>query len=259
MVFKKPEVEEYAMFRSCLLALCLLFLGATAAVAAETKLVVAHDATWPPMEFMNEQRQIVGYSVDYIDAVAKEAGFVVEHKSVAWEGIFVGLNSGLYDVIASSVTITDERAKVMDFSTPYYEVRQAVIVPKNVTAGSLADLKDKAVGAQIGTTGHMAILKEKGIAAKAYDEIGLAVEALAGGRIDGVICDDPTATNYILENKDYAEKMKVAFIVPADVPEYYGFAVAKGNTAALELLNKGVEAVKAKGIEAELRKKWIGQ
>ncbi len=246
------------MFRACLVAMCLLFAAGSAS-AAEVKLVVAHDATWPPMEFMDEQRKIVGYSVDYIDAVAKEAGFTVVHKSVAWDGIFAGLAGKKYDVISSSVTITDERKKAMDFSEPYYEVRQALIVAKNANVTSMADMKGKDVGAQIGTTGYMAIKAAGDVNAKTYDEIGLAVAALASGRIDGVVCDDPVASNYILVNKDYAEKLKVALVIPADVPEYYGFAVRKGNKQVLDLLNKGIAAVKSKGIEDELRKKWMGR
>ena len=246
------------MLRACLLAVCL-FCFAPFAGAAQTKVVVAHDATWPPMEFMDAKRNIVGYSVDYIDAVAKEAGFEVENKSVAWDGIFAGLAGKKYDVIASSVTITKERGKVMDFSLPYYEVRQALITPKESGASSLADMKGKSLGAQIGTTGFMAIKKEDGVTALTFDEIGLAMAALASGRVDGVVCDDPVATNYILENPEYAKKMKVAMVIPAEVPEYYGFAVAKGNAQMIELLNRGIRAVKEKGIEEELRKKWMGQ
>ncbi len=247
------------MLKTWLAALGLMLTLATNAAAADTLVLrVAHDATWPPMEFMDENRKIVGYSVDYIDAVAKEAGFTVEHKSVAWDGIFSGLKSKKYDVISSSVTITPERAKVMDFSEPYYEVRQAVVTPKGVTLKSLSDMQGKTLGAQIGTTGFMAISRTSGVKAKSFDEIGLAMEALATGRLDGVVCDDPTATNYILANKDYAEKMHVAVVLPADVPEYYGFAVDKGNTEVVDLLNKGIAAVKAKGIDKELRKKWMG-
>ena len=248
------------MFRTCILALCLLLLGATAALAADgPKLTVAHDATWPPMEFMDQNRNLVGYSIDYIDAVAKEAGFTPVHQNVAWDGIFAGLTGNKYDVVASSVTITDKRAEVMDFSIPYYEVRQALITPKNVEITDIDQMKGKTIGAQIGTTGFMAIKKVSSIKAKTYDEIGLAMADLAAGRINGVVCDDPVATNFILENKEYADKMKVALIIPTDEPEYYGFAVNKGNKQALELLNKGITAVKKKGIEAELRKKWMGQ
>ena len=248
------------MLRACLLALCLFCLSVCSAVAAEPRVVVvAHDATWPPMEFIDAKRNLVGYSVDYIDAVAKETGFKVDHRNVAWDGIFAGLAGKKYDVIASSVTITEERAKVMDFTTPYYEVRQALVTPKETQVASLDDMKGKNLGAQIGTTGFMAIKKNSDIKAVTFDEIGLAMAALSSGRIDGVVCDDPVATNYILENKDYGEKMKVALIVPADVPEYYGFAVGKGNTELLELLNKGIAAVKEKGIEKELAQKWMGR
>ena len=244
------------MFRTCLLALCLAFTFATTAPAA-MKLVVAHDATWPPMEFMDEKRNMVGYSIDYIDAVAKEAGFTVEHKNVAWDGIFSGLKAKKYDVVASSVTITEERKQIMDFSTPYYEVRQALVAPKALNIKNIEELKGKTLGAQIGTTGHMAIMKIPGLKAKSFDEIGMAMEALSAERLDGVVCDDPTAENYILANKDYAAKMKVALILPVEVPEYYGFAVDKGNAKALELLNKGIAAVKAKGIEKTLIAKWM--
>lgn len=247
------------MFKKCLMALALLCIAATTAVAADKAIVVAHDATWPPMEFMNAERQLVGYSVDYMDAVAKEAGFTVEHINVAWDGIFAGLAGKKYDVIASSVTVTDERKKVMDFSEPYYNVHQALLVQKDSSITSIDDLQGKRIGAQIGTTGFIALKKLKGVSAMTFDEIGLAMASLASGRLDGVVCDDPVASNYILENKEYGEKMKVAMTIPTEVSEVYAFAVAKGNTEMLELLNKGIAAVKEKGIEAELRKKWIGE
>lgn len=248
------------MFRKCILFFALLLMTVSTAVAADAKpVVVAHDATWPPMEFVDANRNLVGYSVDYIDAVAKEAGFDVENVNIAWEGIFAGLAGKKYDVIASSVTITPERSKVMDFSIPYYEVRQALVTPKDTNVKSLEELKGKRLGAQIGTTGYMAIKKVDGITALTFDEIGLAMAALASGRIDGVVCDDPVASNFILENKEYGAAMKVALIVPTDEPEYYGFAVGKGNKEFLELINKGIVAVKEKGIDEQLRAKWIGQ
>ena len=93
------------MKRLCL-ALFTVLLFAGFAQAEDKTLIVAHDATWPPMEFINkETKQVMGYSVDYIDAVAKEGGFKVVHKNVAWDGIFAGLENGNYNVIASSVTI----------------------------------------------------------------------------------------------------------------------------------------------------------
>ena len=224
---------------------------------AEKTLVFATDATWPPMEFVNADKNIVGYSIDFLTAAGKEAGFKTEFKNTAWDGIFAGLASGRYDSISSSVSITEERQKKMDFSDPYFVVQQALIVQKDSKAAGLADLKGKKVGAQIGTTGYFAIKAAEGVEPKSYDEIGLAMEDLNVGRIAAVVCDDPVAANYALIK--YKDTLKIAGVIKSDKPEYYGFPVKKGNKEVLDLINKGIEAVKAKGIDKELKKKWIGQ
>ena len=240
--------------------LIFLLLGVLliANVAWARTIVIATDATWPPMEFVNADKQIVGFDIDYMKAAAKEAGYQVEFKNVAWDGIFGGLAAGKYDAICSSVTITDERKKSMDFSIPYFKVRQALVVPKSSTAKTLEDMKGKTVGAQIGTTGYFAIKKVEGVNAKSYDEIGLAMEDLFNGRIDGVVCDDPVAAQYALQREEYKAKLKIAAVLDTG-DEYYGVAVKKGNTEVLDLLNKGIKAVEEKGIAKELRAKWIGQ
>lgn len=244
------------MFRKTILCAVAAFLVSVPAMAAN--LVIAMDATWPPMEFLNDQKEIIGFDVDYIKAAAKEGGFEVTLKNVAWDGIFAGLASGKYDAVMSSVTITDERKKAMDFTLPYFKVRQALVVPKDSAATSLADLKGKTLGGQIGTTGYFSIKKTEGLTAKSYDEIGLAMEDLFNGRIDGVVCDDPTAAQYALQKAEYAAKLKIGAVLDTG-DEFYGIAVQKGNAATVELINKGIEAVQKKGIDKELRKKWIGQ
>ncbi len=235
-------------------------LGALAVMCGSSwarTIVFATEATWPPMEFVNSDKEIVGYTVDFINAAGKEAGFVPVFKSTAWDGIFAGLAAGKYDTISSSVSITEERQKKMDFSIPYFTVQQALIVPQDSKATTLAELKGKKVGAQIGTTGYFAIKKVEGVIAKSYDEIGLAMEDLNVGRIEAVVCDDPVAANYALSK--YVGILKIASIIKSDKPEYYGFPVIRGNQDILDLLNEGIKAVKAKGIEQELQKKWIGQ
>ena len=70
-------------------------------------IVIATDATWPPMEILDANKNIVGFDIDLLNAVAKEAGFKVELKNTAWDDIFGGLDLGKYNAIISSVTITD--------------------------------------------------------------------------------------------------------------------------------------------------------
>lgn len=244
------------MMKALFAALFLLF-ALSGPVCAETTIVFATDATWPPMEFVNDQKQLVGYSIDFMTAAGKEAGFTPVFKNTAWDGIFAGLAANKYDAIVSSVSITEERKKAMDFSEPYYTVRQALIVPKASTAKSLADLKDQKVGGQIGTTGFFAIKAAVGVVPKSYDEVGLAMEDLNVGRIAAVVCDDPVAVNYALNN--YKDTLKIAAVIETGAAENYGVAAKKGNTTTLALINKGILAVKAKGIDKELIQKWMGQ
>ncbi len=224
---------------------------------AETTIVFATDATWPPMEFVDNHKQVVGYAMDFVTAAGKEAGFTPVFKNTAWDGIFAGLAAGKYDAVVSSVSITEERKKAMDFSEPYFTVRQALIVNKSSAVKTLAELKGQKVGGQIGTTGYFVIKGTEGVEPKSYDEIGLAMEDLNVGRLAGVVCDDPVAANYALAK--YKDNLKIAAILESGEAENYGIAVNKGKADLLALINKGINAVKAKGLDKDLKKKWIGQ
>ncbi len=244
------------MLKRVLFTLVCLAVLCNSAWAQKT-VVFATDATWPPMEFVNAEKEVVGYAIDFMTAAAKEAGFTPVFKNTAWDGIFAGLASNRYDAIVSSVTVTEDRKKAMDFTEPYFSVRQALIVNKKSDAKNLTDLKGKKVGAQIGTTGYFAIKAVEGVEAKSYDEIGLAMEDLNVGRIVAVVCDDPVAANYALTR--YKDTLKIAAVMDAGEVENYGVATKKGNKEIIDLINKGIKAVKAKGIDLELKKKWIGQ
>ena len=237
------------MIRLFSATLLSLLLCASLANAAEKPLIVASDATWPPIEMLDENKNVVGYSIDYLKAVAKEAGLNVEFRNTAWDGIFAALESRQ----------ADKRKKAMGFSDPYCEIRQAVVVSTNSDLKNLKELDGKKVGGQIGTTGLVETLpkaKSKAIV-KTYDEVGLALEDLAKGNIDAVICDDPVAKFYANKKQEYAGKLKVAFIT--DDVEFYGFAVRKSDTDLVKKLNEGIKAVKEKGIDKQVVEKWIGK
>lgn len=226
------------------------------AAAAQKTITVATDATWPPMEFVDAQKNIVGFDIDFLKAAAKEGGFEVVFKNTAWDGIFAGIEAGKYDAIISSVTITDERKKTMDFSEPYINAGQILVVSKkDKTTKKLADLKGKKVGAQIGTTGAMEVKKNAGVELKTYDEIGLAFEDMVAGRVAGIVCDTPVAANYALQRKEYKENFKIVGVPFTE--EFYGVVVKKGNKELLELLNKGIRQVKSKGLNKAIEKKWL--
>ncbi len=245
------------MVKRIMLILLLAMLVVPSSAWAGKTIVFAVDATWPPMEFVNQDKEMVGYSIDYMTAAGELAGFNPVFKNVAWDGIFAGLAGGNYDAICSSVSITEERKKAMDFSAPYYKVRQALVVPKESSAEKIEDLKGSKVGAQIGTTGYFAVQKVNGVEPKSYDEIGLAMQDLMNDNISGVVCDDPVAANYAKQKAGFKEELTIASTLMTGEAEYYGIAVQKGNKEVLKLINKGIRKVKAKGLDKKFQKKWI--
>ncbi len=251
-------LKKLVMVMICLTVLTGLLIAAGAKEAPEGPLhiIVATDATWPPMEMVDESKNIVGFDIDLLNAAAEAGGFTVEFRNTAWDGIFAGLPAGAYDAVMSSVTITDERKKQMDFSIPYINAGQILIVRTDTTGvEKLADLKGKSVGAQIGTTGSFEIEKIAGVTLKTYDEIGLAFEDLVNGRIDAAVADTPVAADFALQNKNYKDKLKIVGKPFTD--EYYGIAVKKGNTKVLETINAGLEKVLNTETYTKIEEKWL--
>jgi polar amino acid transport system substrate-binding protein len=246
------------MFKRVLtgLVLAAVLFGFAACAGGTKKIVIATDATWPPMEMVDESKAIVGFDIDLMNAAAKAGGFEVEFRNTAWDGIFAGLEGGKYDAVMSSVTITDERKGTMDFSVPYINAGQILVVKKEVEGvETLANLVGKTVGAQIGTTGAFEIDKVADVKKKEYDEIGLAFADLANGRIDGVVCDTPVAAQYALQNDEYKGTLKIVGQPFTD--EYYGVAVKKGNKKVLDTLNKGLQKVLDSGENKTIEAKWL--
>lgn len=238
------------------LILVLLALGAlTGCQAGSDTIVVATDATWPPMEYVDENKDIVGYDIDLMNAIAEAAGLEIEFKNVAWDGIFAGLGAGEYDAIISSVTITEERQEKYDFSEPYINAGQIVVVGADSDITGPDALSGSTVGAQIGTTGAMEIENIEGAELKEYDEIGLAFEDLVAGRIDAVVCDTPVAADFALQREEYKAVLKIVGEPFTD--EYYGILVQQGNSELLDKINEGLKAVQAEGLDQAIEADWL--
>ena len=124
----------------------LAFFCCLSGTALARDVVFAVDATYPPMEMLDADKNVVGFAPELVMAIGKAAGFTPVLKNTAWDGIFAGLAAGRYDAICSSVSITEDRSKNMDFTDPYFDVKQGVIMPKGSSISSADDLKDKTVG-----------------------------------------------------------------------------------------------------------------
>jgi polar amino acid transport system substrate-binding protein len=255
---KQLRLFSALLIGSLLAGLMTACAGAPASGGTGKKFVVAMDATFPPMEMVDQSKNIVGFDPDLIAAIAKDQGFQVELKNTAWDGIFAGLEGGAYDAVLSSVSITDERKKTYDFSDPYLYSGQAVIVRTDeANIKSKADLTGKKAGSQLGTTGADEVAAIPGATSKTYDTIDLAMLDLANGQIDAVVVDYPVASNYALVSPQFKGKLKI--VGDRFTNEPYGLTVQKGDPKGLlPLFNKGLKDIQANGTFDQVYAKWIG-
>jgi len=220
--------------------------------------VVGTDAAYAPFESQNEKGEIVGFDVDVVTAAAKKAGIEVKFVNTPWEGIFNALGQGDRDMVASAVTITDERKQTMDFSDPYFDAQQLIAVKENSKVTKFADLKKLKIGVQTGTTGEEAVAKLVGKTnpnIKRFESTPLALKELESGGVDAVVADNGVVIHYVANNP--GGKFKT--VSDKDfVPEKYGIALKKGNTELQAKLNKGLADIKADGTYDQIYAKYFG-
>jgi len=210
-------------------------------------LKVGTDATYAPMEYMDEKGEIVGIDIDIVKAIAEAAGFEVEFKNYGWEPLFPALTGGEVDFAVSSITITDERKESYDFSDPYFIANQLILVPEDSKVTNFEDLKDKRVSVQINTTGHIVtkeLLGETSSKIVATESMPLAISEMINGNADAAIGDNAVIIDYQANNP----KVKVKTIEDDSFEkEYYGLMVKKGNSEILDMLNEGIKKIKEDG------------
>lgn len=215
---------------------------------------VGTDATYPPFEFV-EGDEFKGFDMDLIREIGRRLGVPVAIQNVAWDGLIPGLNNGNYDVIISAMTILEERAAVVDFSDPYFNAGQVIVVRRDETAiQKPEDLAGKVVAVQINTTGQFAAEKIRGVRRiDKYDTTPLAVQAVMQRSADAAVIDLPVAVEL---QKEFPGQIKVVGKPFTD--EYYGIAVRKGRTELLQAINRALAEIRADGTYDELYRKWIG-
>lgn len=211
------------------------------------KLLVGTEATFAPFEYMDDSGNIVGIDVDILDAITEELGIEYEINHVGWDPVFQQVQNGELDLGASGITITDERKESFDFTEPYYEATQVIVVPEDSDISSAEDLQGKKISVQINTTGHQAAKKlygETNPNILAYENLPFAIQEVINGSTVAAIGDNAVVFEYLKNNPN--AKLKV-IEDDAFEKEYYGFMVKKGNTEVLNLLNEGLQKIKENG------------
>lgn len=235
------------------LSLTVLFV---AGCAGKKTLIVGTEATFAPFEFVDEKNVIVGFDIDVINFISKEIGQKVEIKNQPFETLVESLASKQIDIVIAGMTITEERANKVLFSTAYYNASQVIVVRESEsTISSTHDLTDKIIAVQVGTTGAMEAEAIKGSAEhadlKQFKRVNEAFMELQNGRADAVIIDAPVAKNYIAK----LGGLKLAGEPFTD--EEFGIAVHKENGALMEQINKALDKLVQSGEYDKLLKKWF--
>lgn len=221
--------------------------------------VVATDATYAPFEF-EDGGQVVGFSREVLEAVGEKEGIRFKFVNTPWEGIFATLGKDDADIVASSVTITEERKQTMDFTDPYFEATQMIAVTeKNMDSiKSFADLKARRVSVQNGTTGDLVMQKLQGNDSKEikrFETMPLALKELLSGGVDASVGDNGVVENFANNNPD---AKLITFVDPDFEKEFYGFALKKDRgDDLLPKLNSGIAAIRADGTYEKIYSKWF--
>lgn len=221
-------------------------------------IVMASNCEWPPLEFVDENGDITGFEIELLAELGKVTGYTFEVKNVAWDGIFAGLANGAYDGIASGVSVTEERKPKMEFTDPIMTITQSIVIKNDSVdkPSTIEELENLKVGVQLGTTGDIALQDSNlNINIKAYDSIALAVEDLLNGNLDAVVTDSVVASEYVIQNKNYKDKLQVSGIA-SDISEPIAMCFAKGDTKHAAIVNEGLKTLKENGTLDSLKKKW---
>jgi polar amino acid transport system substrate-binding protein len=217
---------------------------------------------YAPFTSKNAAGEWEGWEVDFMNAICAEIKEKCEIVEVAWDGIIPALTSKKFDAIMSSMSITDERKKTIDFSDMYYNSASVVIGAKNGDLDIAPEhFSGKTIGVQVSTT-HAAYAEKyfasKGAALKTYQTQDEANSDLAAGRVDYAQADG-IALQAFLDTDQGKGCCEMKGAVPPDVEIFgpgAGFGVRKEDTALRDKLNAGIKALAAKGAFDEITKKW---
>ncbi|MBU8880494.1 basic amino acid ABC transporter substrate-binding protein [Bacillus sp. FJAT-29790] len=222
------------------------------------KLKIVTDANYAPFVFL-DKGEMVGFDVDFMNAVAKEAGYEFEMVNVGWDPLFVEVKGKTADLGINAITINDDRKQTYDFSVPYYLSTNEILVPEGSDIKSAADLKnDKIVSVLGGTTGQEAIealLGKNHKNIKKFDNNNLAILEMISGGADAVVADNAVVEEYAKNNPN--QKLAIIKDEEGFENEFYGLMFPKGSEYKADF-DAAVTKVLENGTYAEIYEKWFG-
>lgn len=224
---------------------------------ADGVLTVGTNAEFPPFEYVDDNGEPDGFDIALIKAIGEKLGVEVTVENMEFASLVSSIGSKI-DVSIAGMTVTDERKESVDFSDPYYEAVQYVILPADSEASKAEDLVGMTIGVQLGTTGDFIATDDvEGSTVQQYNKGVDAVNDLINGRVDCVIIDKNPAL--VFESKFEGQIKAVDGAQFEFGTEEYAIALPKGDTALAAQINSALEEIKADGTFDELVKTYIEQ
>jgi ABC-type amino acid transport substrate-binding protein len=214
---------------------------------------VGIEGAYPPFNSVNGKNELEGFDVDITNEIAKRMGLKVNFVITPWDTIIAGLLAKKYDIILSSMAITDERKQKVDFSDPYYSTGSTLFVPNDTTLTDPKIIKDKKIGVTIGTTFEKKAT-ELGAILTTYKNDNLAFQDLSNGRLDGILTDKAVGAN-LVKAKNYPVKI----LGEPLLIEKAGITLNKDETGLKDEMNKHLKAMMSDGTYEQISTKWFGQ
>ena len=224
----------------------------------EGAITVCTDAPYEPFEFQDEAtKEWTGFDMDLMKVIATNiGGLSLEVTVQPFDGIWLAPKAKTCDLVASAMTITEERAANALFSEPYFDADQSLLVrtEDKATLVDLASLAGKTIAVQTGTTGETyAKENAKDSTLKSFDEPAAMFLALEGKQVDAILQDLP-----VNGARQVKEPTKFALTATFTTGEQYGFALAQDNTTLAEAVNSGLAAAKDSGEYDTIFAKYFG-
>jgi ABC-type amino acid transport substrate-binding protein len=227
--------------------------GADLGLIQDGQLLVGTDTPFPPFE-IGKPPDITGYDIEVVNGIAEKLALEVTYQDTSFDTIFRDTAQGKFDMAVAASTITPEREQTVDFSDPYYQANQSLIVAAGSDIATTEDLGGATVGAQDGTTGEEYANDETPAAnVRGFPEGPDAINALRAGQVDAVIIDQPVAVDAI-ESLAGGEIEAAQEIVTS---ELYGIPFAPDNDALREAVNEALAELKDDGTIADLYQQYF--
>jgi polar amino acid transport system substrate-binding protein len=224
-------------------------------LVSDGQLTVCSDTPYEPFEIKEEDGTDTGFDMELLRAIGGRAELELAVIDLPFDGILGALAAGDCDVVGSAVTITDERAEQVDFSDPYFDAEQSLLIKAdNEEITSIDDLAGKNVGVQAGTTGEAyANENVEGATITSFEDSDGLFAALESGTIEAILQDLPV--NGYRSTQDPS----VTVVETYPTEEQYGFAVEKDDAAMLEFINDGLQALRDQDTYDELFATYFGE